>query len=36
MSEGACVMSGLGYNGSSTTGTSKWDGLANVYPVSVF
>ncbi|KAI8047993.1 MBOAT, membrane-bound O-acyltransferase family-domain-containing protein [Syncephalis plumigaleata] len=32
MSEGACVMSGLGYNGISDAGTSKWDGLANVYP----
>ncbi|KAI9596621.1 MBOAT, membrane-bound O-acyltransferase family-domain-containing protein [Syncephalis fuscata] len=32
MSEGACVLSGLGYNGISATGASLWDGLANVYP----
>ncbi|RKP07944.1 MBOAT, membrane-bound O-acyltransferase family-domain-containing protein [Thamnocephalis sphaerospora] len=31
--EGACVLAGLGYNGLDEKGQSRWDGLANIYPM---
>ena len=31
--EGASIMTGLTYNGKDKNGRSKWDGLANAWPV---
>ena len=36
LSEGACILSGIGYNGiDSTTGRAKWDRLTNIRPLEV-
>lgn len=36
LTEGACILSGLGYNGMSpTTNTPRWDRLENVYPLGI-
>ncbi|CAN6627153.1 lysophospholipid acyltransferase [Trichomonascus vanleenenianus] len=33
ISEGACILSGLGFNGKTKTGKYRWDGLKNINPI---
>lgn len=35
MSEGACILSGLGYNGVDANGKGRWDRVTNVDPVAL-
>lgn len=36
LSEGACILSGIGYNGvDPKTGRAKWDRLTNIHPIAI-